>query len=398
MLLREPQLSGRFDATSTITGTTDDPHVSGTFAVANGGFRQFRYDSLRGTFDYTLPGVNLDARLQQNASQWLTAKGYLPIALFRGGGTAGAQPPSTVAADSAGDRIDFAVDSSPIDLGLVQGFTTALTDVKGLAEAHLRISGTAADPRPEGTLTVANGGLKVEPTGGVYSHMVARLELQPDRIHIAQVTVLDNHNNALSFSGDVALDERRVSGVQFYVTADDFKVLDNKLGNIRVQSRLEVAGDLRAPRLTGYFGLTTGEVNLDQALALVAPSPYATEAAKPDSGIAEAAAPADAPPAVGYAASSIDVQINVPNELVVKGSNLQTPGSPIGLGALVVTLGGDIHATKEPGDSVRLVGAINTVRGTYDFQGRRFEILRDGSIRFVGLEDSTRRSTCGRGG
>jgi translocation and assembly module TamB len=36
---------------------------------------------------------------------------------------------------------------------------------------------------------------------------------------------------------------------------------------------------------------------------------------------------------------------------------------------------------------LRLVGAINTVRGTYDFQGRRFEILRDGSIRFVGLED-----------
>ena len=86
LLLREPQLSGRFEATSTITGTTDDPHASGTFAVSNGGFRQFRYDSLGGTFDYTLPGVNLDARLQQNASQWLTAKGYLPVALFRGGG------------------------------------------------------------------------------------------------------------------------------------------------------------------------------------------------------------------------------------------------------------------------------------------------------------------------
>ena len=29
------------------------------------------------------------------------------------------------------DRIDLHVDSSPIDLGLVQGFTTALTNVKG---------------------------------------------------------------------------------------------------------------------------------------------------------------------------------------------------------------------------------------------------------------------------
>jgi autotransporter translocation and assembly factor TamB len=199
--------------------------------------------------------------------------------------------------------------------------------------------------------------------------------------------VLDNRNNALSFSGDVALDERRVSGVQFYVTADDFKMLDNKLGNLRVQSRLEVAGDLRAPRVTGYFGLTSGEVNLDQALALVGDSPYSTEAAKPDSGVADATPATDTPPANGYEASTIDVAMNVPNDLVVKASNLQTPGSPIGLGALIVTLGGDLRATKQPGDSLRLVGAINTVRGTYDFQGRRFEILRDGSIKFVGLED-----------
>ena len=31
-----------------------------------------------------------------------------------------------------------------------------------------------------------------------------------------------------------------------------------------------------------------------------------------------------------------------------------------------------------------LVGVVNTVRGTYDFQGRRFEILRDGTVRFDG--------------
>ena len=52
-----------------------------------------------------------------------------------------------------------------------------------------------------------------------------------------------------------------------------------------------------------------------------------------------------------------------------------------------VTLGGDLTLTREPGDpAMRLAGAVNTIRGNYDFQGRRFEILRDGSIRFEGLE------------
>ena len=36
---------------------------------------------------------------------------------------------------------------------------------------------------------------------------------------------------------------------------------------------------------------------------------------------------------------------------------------------------------------MRLYGEIKTVRGTYDFQGRRFEILRDGSIRFDGTDE-----------
>ena len=68
----------------------------------------------------------------------------------------------------------------------------------------------------------------------------------------------------------------------------------------------------------------------------------------------------------------------------IKASDLRTPGAPIGLGALNVTLGGDLRATKAPGEQIVLVGAVNTVRGTYDFQGRRFEILRDGTVRFDG--------------
>ena len=34
-----------------------------------------------------------------------------------------------------------------------------------------------------------------------------------------------------------------------------------------------------------------------------------------------------------------------------------------------------------------LRGTINTVRGFYEFQGRRFEIVRDGTVRFLGLPE-----------
>jgi translocation and assembly module TamB len=77
----------------------------------------------------------------------------------------------------------------------------------------------------------------------------------------------------------------------------------------------------------------------------------------------------------------------VPNEFLVKGRDLNPGNAPVGLGAVNVTLGGDLWASKVPWDQLRLVGTVNTVRGTYDFQSRRFEVLRDGVVRFEGLDE-----------
>ncbi len=62
------------------------------------------------------------------------------------------------------------------------------------------------------------------------------------------------------------------------ITADDFKVIDNKMGNLRVNSKLQIAGQLNAPRIEGELGVSTGVVNLDQILAQVGTSAYATKA------------------------------------------------------------------------------------------------------------------------
>jgi translocation and assembly module TamB len=83
----------------------------------------------------------------------------------------------------------------------------------------------------------------------------------------------------------------------------------------------------------------------------------------------------------------MDVRLTVPNDLVVQASDWRTPGSPISLGDLNLTLGGDLYVHRVPYDRVRLYGAINTVRGTYAFQGRQFTILRDGTVRFDGLDE-----------
>ena len=373
LLLREPQLTGRLNGSADVTGTRQDPKIEGSFEVAQGAFRQFKYDSLKGTIDYGAGGVNLDARLQETPTQWITAKGYLPAALF-------SSNPSN--AETA--RIDLAVDSSPMNLGVVQGFTNAITNVTGTFQAHLNVGGTAADPQPTGEVTLNDGAFSVETVGVRYTNIAGKIHVQPDRVHIDAITLLDNHFNPLSLSGDLGIGQRRLEALQLYVTADDFKIVDNKLGNVRIESALEIGGTLAAPHIGGYFGLTTGSLNLDEIVALAGPSPYPTEPIKYQTAVDETAEPAAQGP---LGALTMDVHVTVPNDLVVKASSLQAPGAPIGLGALNLTLGGDIRAQKEAGGRFKLIGVVNTVRGDYDFQGRRFEILRDGTVQFVGLEE-----------
>ncbi len=381
LLLRPPQLTGTLNATGTVTGTTEAPAVKADFRIEQGGFQQYRYAAFGGSVSYAGPGLTLDTRLDQDPTTYLTAKGYVPTALFKGGGSAETRSAAHGAPVALGDRIDLHIDSTPIDLGLVQGFTTALTKVTGTVQARIDVTGSASDPHPTGVVTVDKAGFTVEPTGVVYANLQGKLDLQPDKVHIDNISVLDNHQSALSITGDLAIHERAAGGVELFVTANDFKVVDNKLGNVRINSNLEIGGELRRPRIEGDFGVSTGQVDLDQILALASDSAYATQqteyATTPDA----ASAPASQSP---LDALKMDVRVTVPDDLVIKASELRAPGAPVSLGAINLTLGGNLRATKAPGQPIVLVGAVNTVRGTYDFQGRRFEILRDGTVRFAG--------------
>jgi translocation and assembly module TamB len=422
LLLRPPMLSGTLNASAEIAGSTDAPKVAGKFDVVQGAFRQARFDSLGGTVNYEGRGLTLDTRLHQSASSWLEAKGYVPVAAFKKAATPGAHEEAPAAKE---DAFDLHIRSTPIELALVQGMTTALTNVRGTTQATIDITGAADDPHPSGVITIDNAAFTVEPTGATYTDLDGRIELEPDRIHIADIEVLDNDQQPLSITGDLASHERQLGGVNVDVTARNFKIIKNKMGDIRMDSDLRITGDLLRPRIEGELGVTSGVINLDPVLALAggpsapaAPTPYRTRgfqtrtpadpavvdrlntpegaerntAAGDAPQAAQAAPPApanqNAAPSGGGSALTMDVHLGIANDFVLRSNDLTVPGAPIGLGAVNITIGGDLRLQKAAGrDVTRLLGTITTVRGTYDFQGRRFTVLRDGTIRFEGGRD-----------
>jgi translocation and assembly module TamB len=115
-----------------------------------------------------------------------------------------------------------------------------------------------------------------------------------------------------------------------------------------------------------------------QALARASQAAPATEAAPAPEAKA-------APPSSLFENVALDLHVRIPDNLVVRGRKLR-PGGPTraSIGDLNITLGGDLNVRKNTGGPITLSGTVNTVRGTYQFQGRQFDLARNGTIRFTG--------------
>jgi autotransporter translocation and assembly factor TamB len=410
LTLQDRGLSGRLSASATVSGSAAAPIVDGHVEIRDGAFRNYKYQSLVADVDFKGQRLDLDAKLQQSPTEHITATGTVPMSLFsaseRGGHVPGA----------AEDRVDVAVKSTALNLGVVQGFTTMVTNVTGTLEADIRVTGSGEDPHLEGFVDIKGGAFGV-PLGGVsYTGLDTRIELAPDTVRLEKFSILDEHGEQLTVSGELAVHARQVGAVNINIESDNFEVIDNELGDVGVDSQLKITGELRRPQVVGEVRLEAARLEVDKLLQLFY-DPYAVEAL-PDvvsaersvegSGSAEdaarealaraqgsaaapaaekdAAEPAPAPGGIGEAIA-LDVRLRIPDNLVLRGKDLR-PGGPTGtsLGDVNLTVGtsGDLRILKQPSSPISLVGAVQTVRGSYQFQGRRFDLVRGGTLQFRG--------------
>lgn len=414
LTLQNRGLSGRLNADATIAGTTAAPAVKGNVQITGGGFQSYRYESLAANVDYQGTRVDLDATLRQSASESITAKGSVPTTLFKPSGSGEHVEPSP------GDTVDLQVKTSAISLAIVQGLTNQITNVAGTLEADIHVTGSGEDPHAQGFVDIKGGAFTVPAAGETFSGLTTRVELTPEALQVRQFQLLDRHGEHLRVAGQLAVHARQVDSVNVAIESNNFEILNNELGDVQVQTALKLTGQLRRPQLVGDVRLDAARIEADKVLALFY-TPYAeesigevvsaertvessggaeeaTEKALAKAG--ESAAPpgaeqkaaedeneAPVPPGP-FAALSMDVHLVARDNLVVRANDLR-PGGPTGaaLGDLNITLGGDLHVRKNPDEPIRLTGVVNTVRGTYDFQGRRFDLARDGTIRFPGTAD-----------
>ncbi|MEX2273809.1 MAG: translocation/assembly module TamB domain-containing protein [Vicinamibacterales bacterium] len=406
LLLTNLGLKGTLDADAVVTGTLKAPLADGTLRLVNGEIRGYPFQSLEGSIDYGTRALVLDVRLQQNPTEYLTAKGTVPLSALRRG-PAGEHVETT-------EQIDLRIESSPMQLSIIQAFTPYVTNVQGLADVNVTVSGTLGDPHLTGAIGIKGGTFDVPELGTTYTGLDTQIEFTGHEARIKTFTLADDNGNIMRIGGDLAVHERQLGAFQISIETENFEIIDNSIGDVQITSLLAVTGTLARPRLIGTIELEAGRVEVDRVFDMLGSNVYALT---PQEGLpaegttvrtreqqavqqaltaeqkqaqAEAAGAAHGPARRTPIFDRLDMNVHVivPNNLVLRGNDIRPSGpESIAIGDLNVTVGGDVRLQKAADADTRIVGTVNTVRGTYDFQGRRFEVEREGVIRFLGTAD-----------
>ena len=133
------------------------------------------------------------------------------------------------------------VTSSPISLGLIGAFAPQITKVSGTVQADVRVTGAARDPHLGGGIDIRNGAFTIaDLTNGGYTGLDTRITLAPDRVRLEEFSLMDEHQHTLRVSGELAVHQRQIGGVQIAIKSDQFEIIDNALADIKLNSDLRI--------------------------------------------------------------------------------------------------------------------------------------------------------------
>ena len=355
---------GLADISALVQGTRDEPIVSGEVTVTDGRAWRVSYERLAGKVSYSAGAFQVDLRLDQRPGVWLTATGTAPLGLLY--------------PDMPERPMDVKVASSMIDLGLLEGLTSVVSNVGGTITVNVDVVGTTRDPHFEGRVDVTDATFIVVDSGSRYRNGRLAAQLSPDRVTVDTLHVEDANGHPLDVEGSLGTHELRVGDLAIKGTARQFEVLRNEYGRLEINAALDLTGQFESPRLAGRVTVSGGTLNVDRILERTVLQPYSTVAAPaPEADAIRSLNP--------WERLGLDLELTVPNTLRMVGDNLQvTAGTPLGLGNINLRALGDLYLYKDPQDVLYVTGSLDQVTGRYSFQGRRFDLDPTSSINFHG--------------
>ena len=356
-----------------VAGPGASPAMEIQASLDNGRFGEFRAPRLEVLGRYVDRRLWFKGGLWRDSTRVVGARGSLPIDLAL----------TDVARRQLPDSLQIAISSDSVDLAVVDALTSLVTRVGGQVSVDAAIGGTWEEPRLAGRLTVRNGAVTVPGLGTRYTGITARLELENNRIQVAEARF--RSGGTLDVSGEVRFESLTRPVLDLTLEPRGFAAYRIRdLGTMTASGVLRLRGPGLGATLGGRLTVDAGTlafadlvekriVNLDdpEFRAIV------------DSNLARAAD-------LGPTVQSVFLDsLRILGLIVTMGPDMWLRSHEAN-----IQLSGELQVEKAVEGGIpryRLDGTLNAVRGTYRLilppaTSKEFQVVR-GTVRFFGTPD-----------
>ena len=365
-----PKMSGVINMTARISGTAAAPEITSSLKLSDPTIAGQAYAGAVAEIHYRERAAAIRMTVQQDTTHSLTANGTLPYVLswhekFR------VEP---------AEGMDIRVQSDGLSIAFLNAFAgKAVGNVRGDIALDVRAQGSIKQPDFRGTFRLRDGSLKVVPLNVDVNALTISGGLDSGQLIVRDISAKAK-DGEIRGNGSLALKQFDVSAVKLSLTAQRWPAIDTVRYQIRIGGKVDVEGSLLAPAVKGQLVITEGllrpDLNfLEQSKAptkrdetIVVIRGDGTQGQTAQAGAENNGAKEDSDL---FNNLTLDLAMRAPGNLLVRHPDL------------TAELSGDIKVSKARQRNIDISGHVDVVRGSFAFQGRRFQLVR-GRAAFTG--------------
>jgi hypothetical protein len=369
LLPTAPDVSGVVSLDATLQGPVSDPEFTLQGRVRALAFRGVQMDS-----------VVLDARYEQrhmvtNGSVW---KGTRQVATIEG------SVPMRLALENTLPSFDLLRDqpltarvvADSLPLALLAAANPQVQDATGTISAQVTVSGTVDVPVLRGGADLQDGAVTIPQLGVRYSGITGRVTLEENVVRLDSLRIVSDGGALVN--GTIRLAD--LDHPEFFLNAtfDNFQaVKSSDLAELTIGGNINLSGSLPSPVLTGRVEVQQGVIYIPSLNDRLPLEITGVDIGQIGTDTATVAALA---PGLLAGVQIQNLQVTVQEGVWIQSNEARIEIRSGGEGLLVI----------KSGDTPRIYGELQTVRGTYALTIgpiiRDFDVV-GGSVRFFGTPD-----------
>jgi len=374
------------DGELVLTGPAASPVAEGDLRMMVA-VREQPSTSVDAHFSLAEGALTLGAQATDPGGGTLTLDGSLPLAFSL---APGAEPPTTEASPSAGARsergsVDLTLRSDSFEISWVRSLIPSgrVTALEGILSADLQASGSFDSPTLQGRIGLADGVLRLSPSGARYQEINVAAEGGNEEIRITRASARSGSGTA-TIQGLITVHDLKPEDLDLTARFDRFLAWRSPTVNAELTGDLALSGSalsgsVQEPRLAGNLGLEGSKIELDDVSA--GNELAAVELTEEDYRMLEdyfGIRPdrAEESPTQLMDRFGLDLGLHFDRDVWVNRSRQPR---------VSLEIRGELDLEKEPGGELRAVGTVETLPGRSYFRqfGRRFAV-QEGELYLTG--------------